>query len=718
MKKRLLMAAMLLILCLGCLFTVASATEDTTPALSIDYTNLSYSESVYIKYAVSAKNVVEDDVRLLVWREPDANGYAYGTQDEIILPAYKDTIEGEEYIIFDYKNIAAKEMGDDIYVRPMVQAGGTVYTGDAVKYSVLRYAYDTIHDDTAAASLQELMRDMLAYGASAQAHFNYKTDTPVYNKAAGTIDWYDITLVNGTLADGFTSGLVYQNTKISDGLAYTENKDENDNTVSYTVSGIGTCTDTDIIIPATHNSLPVTSIGANAFRFNTNITSIAVSDGVTSIGSMAFFRCSSLATVKISSSVTDIALDAFDDCTVMQRFDVDEGNAVYSSIDGALYNKTGTTLIRVPCNLAANTFTIPSTVTRIETQAFYLCSAIINISVHSGVTEIGPFAFLAPSLNSIVVHKDNAIYSSNNGILYSKDGTNLIYAPCNSISGTFAVPSGVTAINTYAFNSCTGMTGISFPVDTITIGDYAFMSCTGLRSITFGTNIASIGNYAFAWCDGLTTITFQNNMKSIGESAFQFCTNLKTITFNDGVTSIGASAFYQCTNLTEINLPNSLTSIGEGAFSGCEALTEITIPNSITIIGSWFNGCSSLTTVNLHNNVTSIGERAFQRCSALTSITIPSGVISIGDFAFCQCYALADITIPDSVTSIGDHAFYDCTSLTTVYYTGTPEEWGQISIGSSNSYLTDAARYYYSETEPTDTTYPYWHYVNGVPTKW
>ena len=108
MKKRLLMAAMLLILCLGWLFTVASATEDTTPALSIDYTNLSYSESVYIKYAVSAENVVEDDVRLLVWREPDANGYAYGTQDEIILPAYKDIIEGEEYIIFDYKNIAAK----------------------------------------------------------------------------------------------------------------------------------------------------------------------------------------------------------------------------------------------------------------------------------------------------------------------------------------------------------------------------------------------------------------------------------------------------------------------------------------------------------------------------------------------------------------------------------------------------------------------------------
>ena len=49
----------------------------------------------------------------------------------------------------------------------------------------------------------------------------------------------------------------------------------------------------------------------------------------------------------------------------------------------------------------------------------------------------------------------------------------------------------------------------------------------------------------------------------------------------------------------------------------------------------------------------------------------------------------------------------------------TAEDWAKISIDSYyNSSLTKATRYYYSETRPTNTTYQYWHYVNGVPTKW
>ena len=71
----------------------------------------------------------------------------------------------------------------------------------------------------------------------------------------------------------------------------------------------------------------------------------------------------------------------------------------------------------------------------------------------------------------------------------------------------------------------------------------------------------------------------------------------------------------------------------------------------------------------------------------------------------------------NSVTSIGELAFYGCNSLTTVYYGGTAEEWAGISIGYDEYDLTDATRYYYSETQPT-TTGDYWHYVNGVPTKW
>jgi hypothetical protein len=55
--------------------------------------------------------------------------------------------------------------------------------------------------------------------------------------------------------------------------------------------------------------------------------------------------------------------------------------------------------------------------------------------------------------------------------------------------------------------------------------------------------------------------------------------------------------------------------------------------------------------------------------------------------------------------------------LTSVYYTGTAEEWNAISIDSKNTYLTSATRYYYSETLPTKAG-KWWHYVDGVPTVW
>ena len=76
------------------------------------------------------------------------------------------------------------------------------------------------------------------------------------------------------------------------------------------------------------------------------------------------------------------------------------------------------------------------------------------------------------------------------------------------------------------------------------------------------------------------------------------------------------------------------------------------------------------------------------------------------------------VEITDSVKSIDSSAFYGCTSLTTVYYGGTEEDWNaKITIGSYNSKLTSATRYYYSKTEPT-TVGNYWHYVDGVPTVW
>jgi len=172
-----------------------------------------------------------------------------------------------------------------------------------------------------------------------------------------------------------------------------------------------------------------------------------------------------------------------------------------------------------------------------------------------------------------------------------------------------------------------------------------------------------------------------------------------------------------------ITIPNTynnkkVTSIGDNAFELSEGLTSITMSNSVTTIGDYaFYKCSNLISLTLSDSLTSIGNNAVSYCSKLKSVTIPDKVTTIGEWAFYQCSALINITIPVSVTSIGYYAFYGNTNLISVFYKGTAENWENISIDSSNRYLTDATLYFYSEAKPSSSGH-YWHYVNGNPVVW
>lgn len=142
----------------------------------------------------------------------------------------------------------------------------------------------------------------------------------------------------------------------------------------------------------------------------------------------------------------------------------------------------------------------------------------------------------------------------------------------------------------------------------------------------------------------------------------------------------------------------SISSIGSSAFYNCDFLQSVKIPNSVTSIGySAFKGCRSLSSIKIPDNVTKIGESAFYECSSLKSIEIPDGVSNIERSTFEYCSSLENITIPDSVTNLEPYAFYYCSSLTTVFYTGTYDQWcelitatvykGQIITAAGNEVL-------------------------------
>ena len=171
-----------------------------------------------------------------------------------------------------------------------------------------------------------------------------------------------------------------------------------------------------------------------------------------------------------------------------------------------------------------------------------------------------------------------------------------------------------------------------------------------------------------------------------------------------------------CGDGSEVVIPEGVTSIGEGVFFECSEITGVTIPKTVTEIGPFsFWCCSNLTNIIIPEGVTNIGERAFNGCDSFTSIIIPEGVKSIGKGAFFGCSELTSITIPKTVTSIGSMAFFQ-TPLEIVFYTGTSEEFKEYKL-SRNLPSGKNSLFYFSEEKP-EIEGNYWHYIDGVPTKW
>jgi len=511
--------------------------------------------------------------------------------------------------------------------------------------------------------------------------------------------------------------VVLKNKKFSKGLEYTLSSDG----TYYIVSGIGTCTDTDVVIPDVYNDLPVKSIGDRAFDYCDDITSVKIpssttyigggafwfcsnlefitlSEGLTYIGVQAFWGCISIDYVTIPASVTNIDLYAFGFCENLKEITVNENNTTYKSIEGNLYSKDGTTLIQYAIGKKATSFDILDSVVNIGYGAFYACHNLITVEIPNEITNIGGWAFnYCDNLVTIVVDDSNGYYKSINGNLYSKDGTTLIQYAIGKNDTSYVVPEGVMIIQSGAFEGCKNLSSVVIPVSTTSIGSHAFSWCENLTSITIPNSVTSIRYSALEGCEALSTIQFlgtksewdnitkgswwdsnagTNTSKGTYTVVFRGETEVKhseglVYTINWSNTYYTVAGIGTCTD-TDVIIPDvyndlPVKSIGDRAFGYCSALISIEIPNSVTSIGDFaFMDCGSLTNIEIPNSVTSIGDGAFDDCSSLTNIEIPNSVTSIGDGTFYFCSSLTNIEIPNSVTSIGDDAFMDCSSLTSI----------------------------------------------------
>ena len=348
-----------------------------------------------------------------------------------------------------------------------------------------------------------------------------------------------------------------------------------------------------IEIPKEIKGIAVTSIGSEAFRGCSGLTSIEIPAGVTSIGESAFYGCSGLKSIEIPAGVTSIGSEAFSGCS-------------------------GLTSIEIPAG-----------VTSIGEFAFWACSGLTSIEIPVGVTEIGYAAFEGCSGLKDVYYTgtqeqwDN-IWGSGN------DASDVFYYYDEDLGKNISIP---FTLHCNSSESAPSASPSPKPSEQPSVAPSATPSEKPSAAPS-----AAPSEQPSAKPSAAPSKTPEANVPAAG-------TTLKEKMGREfQVTDAGSSESKPCVMLTKLsakdkkakkvtipktvtvdNVEYQVTGIAAKAFKNSKKLQSIIIPDTITEIGTGsFEGCKNLKSVTIGKNVTSIGKNAFKNCKNLKKITVKS----------------------------------------------------------------------------------------------
>lgn len=427
----------------------------------------------------------------------------------------------------------------------------------------------------------------------------------------------------------------------------------------------------------------ITTIGDDAFSYNTNLTSIKIPNTVTSIGKRAFQGCTNLTSIEIPDTVTYIGDYCFSGCNRLQKIKLSK--KIQTINQRLLQGCSSLTEIE-----------IPEGVKSIGYAAFISCNKLTTITLPASLTSFNGTAIAGLSrLTEVKVADGNNSFKFENGMLLSKDGKTMYMALLTLTE--INVPNGVVSI----------------------VGD-TLSGSSATKIILPDTVGANLSGTVFNGMNKLTTIELSSTSKNLklvdgnlysydGKRFIKYMGTSKTFTVPEGVETLVCRCITK--SMTTLNLSSTLKVIEGWSLASMSGVNLLNIPASVTTMYTYsFHANTKLrvaegnstyksiddvlilnkagtkvimanknaTTYNIPNTVTEIGKNAFYGCSKITSITIPDSVTTIGAGAFESCSSLTEITIPQNVTSIGSDAFVYCGKLMAINIKG---EEGRISGG-------------------------------------
>ena len=298
--------------------------------------------------------------------------------------------------------------------------------------------------------------------------------------------------------------------------------------------------DTELVVPEMYNDKTVVTLSADHFP-KSGIISLTLPGTVKTVPSRLLFNAKQLQKAVFLEGVEVLGESVFANCEALTEV------------------------------------TLPNSLTEIGISAFYGCSSLERLMIPKGVANIKRNAFAkCPKLTDITVDERNTSYTVADGVLYSKDMTELVYWPTD-LPFT-EIPNTVTKIAGGAFYRHPGVTKLYIPEGVTQIGAEAFLGCTNMTELFLPDTLRTVEMDAFCGCTGLTELVLPQSLQEIGRDAFMQCSGITSVEVPDGVELLASQAFSYCTELVAVRLPKSLKAIEDCVFYGCRKLENLIIP--------------------------------------------------------------------------------------------------------------------------------------------